>query len=177
MTIQIQKSVCAGLDVHKNNVYACVCCSVKDPKTNVDVLKLKSKKFRSNHTDLSEMCDWILEMTMKILKSQPHDPIDVYMESTGKYSTPVYNVCEEKKLIPHIVNPKHVRMITGQKTDQKDAAWIAELGINGLIRESYIPEYSRIFPNGAFEKPDDCHARGQNLFTSEATISVAFEIS
>ncbi|UNT92980.1 hypothetical protein [Allobaculum sp. Allo2] len=43
MTIQIQKSVCAGLDVHKNNVYAWVCCSVKDPKTNVDVLKLKSK--------------------------------------------------------------------------------------------------------------------------------------
>ncbi|OLU45769.1 hypothetical protein BO223_04070 [Faecalibaculum rodentium] len=39
----------------------------------------------------------------------------------------------------HIVNPKHVRTIAGQKTDQKDCAWIAELGTNGLLRESYIP--------------------------------------
>lgn len=30
-------------------------------------------------------------------------------------------------------------MIAGQKTDQKDAHWIAQPGIHGLLRESYIP--------------------------------------
>ena len=65
--------------------------------------------------------------------------IDVYIESTGKYSTPVFDVCEEMGLNLHIVNPKHVRTIAGQKTDQKDCAWIAELGTNGLLRGSYIP--------------------------------------
>lgn len=174
MAIRIKKSACVGLDVHKNNVWACVCA--QDSKENKDSLDFKTKKFHSNHTDLTEMCKWTKEMAEKILGEPLTAPIDVYMESTGKYSTPVYNVCEQNKMNPHIVNPKHVRTIAGQKTDQKDCAWIAELGINGLLRESYIPELairnarrlSRNRTNILHDKQDDVR-RIQNILT-EANI-------
>lgn len=135
------KPVCVGLDVHKNNVWACVC--TENP---TDTMHFKTRKFASNHSDLTSMCEWIRSTAAKALatgKAKPFDaqsPIDVYMESTGKYSTPVYNVCEEMGLNPYMVNPKHVKTIAGQKTDQKDCAWIAELGCRSLLRTSYIPD-------------------------------------
>lgn len=138
MSMRPRKSICVGLDVHKNNVWACVAFKNLDVKH--DELKFVTKKFNSNHTDLVDMCDWSRSVVPKQLLQSPEDlAIHVYMESTGKYSSPVYDVCEEMGMIPHIVNPKHVRMIDGQKKDQKDCAWIAELGSNGLLRESYIP--------------------------------------
>lgn len=133
MAVRNRKPVCVGLDVHRNNVWACV--TFKDPAKGKDGLVFVTKKFDSNHSDLASMCEWIYT-TLPDLEDRA---IDVYMESTGKYSTPVFDVCEEMGLKPHIVNPKHVRTIAGQKTDQKDCAWIAELGANGLLRESYIP--------------------------------------
>lgn len=125
MAVRNRKPVCVGLDVHRNNVWACV--TFKDPAKGKDGLVFVTKKFDSNHTDLASMCEWIYT-TLPDLEDRA---IDVYMESTGKYSTPVFDVCEEMGLKPHIVNPKHVRTIAGQKTDQKDCAWIAELGANG----------------------------------------------
>lgn len=138
------KPVCVGLDVHKNNVYACVCVphyEMKDGKLLRGKNKSKTQKFPSNYTDLCAMCNWIEETARKygVDVDELPDPIDVYMESTGKYSTPVFNVCEEKGLNPHIVNPKNVKMIAGQKTDVKDARWIATLGLQNNLRPSYIP--------------------------------------
>lgn len=139
MSMRPRKSICVGLDVHKNNVWACV--AFKNPDVKYDELKFVTKKFNSNHTDLVDMCDWARSVVPKQLVQSPEDlAIHVYMESTGKYSSPVYDVCEEMGMISHIVNPKHVRMIEGQKKDQKDCSWIAELGSNGLLRESYIPQ-------------------------------------
>lgn len=135
------KPVCVGLDVHKNNVYACVCVphyEMKDGKLLRGKNKSKTQKFPSNYTDLCAMCNWIEETARKygVDVDELPDPIDVYMESTGKYSTPVFNVCEEKGLNPHIVNPKNVKMIAGQKTDVKDARWIATLGLQNNLRPS-----------------------------------------
>lgn len=139
ISMRSRKLICVGLDVHKNNVWACV--AFKNPDVKYDELKFVTKKFNSNHTDLVEMCDWARSVVPQQLIHSPEDlAFHVYMESTGKYSSPVYDVCEEMGMIPHIVNPKHVRMIDGQKKDQKDCAWIAELGSNGLLRESYIPQ-------------------------------------
>lgn len=45
-----RKSICVGLDVHKNNVWACV--AFKNPDVKYDELKFVTKKFNSNHTDL-----------------------------------------------------------------------------------------------------------------------------
>ena len=60
------------------------------------------------------------------------------MESTGKYWIPLFNVLED---FVHVVvaNPKYVRAIKGQKTDDKDAMWIADLFKFDIVPSSYIP--------------------------------------
>ena len=38
-----------------------------------------------------------------------------------------------------VANPKYVRAIKGQKTDDKDSAWIADLFKFDIVPSSYIP--------------------------------------
>lgn len=60
------------------------------------------------------------------------------MESTGKYWIPVFNVLEDSCHVV-VANPKYVRAIKGQKTDDKDSAWIADLFKFDTVPSSYIP--------------------------------------
>lgn len=62
------------------------------------------------------------------------------MESTGKYYIPVYNALEGHISNVVVANPKWVKAIKGEKDDNKDAKWIADLFKFGIVRSSYIPE-------------------------------------
>jgi transposase len=42
-----------------------------------------------------------------------------------------------------LVNAKHIKHVTGRKTDVKDAQWIAELLQHGLLKASFIPELAQ----------------------------------
>ena len=61
------------------------------------------------------------------------------MESTGQYWRSVWNVLEDHipKLV--LVNPQHIKGLTGEKTDSKDSEWIANLLANGNLRGSFVP--------------------------------------
>jgi len=61
------------------------------------------------------------------------------MESTGKYWIPVFNVLEDSCHVI-VANPKYVRSIKGQKTDDKDSAWIVDLFKFDIVPSSYIPD-------------------------------------
>ena len=62
----------------------------------------------------------------------------VAMESTGVYWKPVWSALE--KHFPLILaNPYQVKSIPSEKTDPKDAEWIADLLAHGLIRPSFVP--------------------------------------
>ena len=61
------------------------------------------------------------------------------MESTGKYYVPVYNALEGYISNVVVANPKWVRCIKGEKDDNKDAKWIADLFKLGIVRSSFIP--------------------------------------
>ncbi len=61
------------------------------------------------------------------------------MESTGKYYVPVYNALEGHISNVVVANPKWVRCIKGEKDDNKDAKWIADLFKLGIVRSSFIP--------------------------------------
>lgn len=61
------------------------------------------------------------------------------MESTGKYYVPVYNALESFTSNVVVANPKWVKDIKGEKDDNRDAKWIADLFKMGLVRYSYIP--------------------------------------
>ena len=61
------------------------------------------------------------------------------MESTGKYYIPVYNALEGYISNVVVANPKWVAIIKGEKDDNKDAKWIADLFKLGIVRSSFIP--------------------------------------
>ena len=113
-----------GVDVHKNFIVAVICIS--------DSVKPRyiRKRFSTFNNQLIKFREWLIE----------NDCSNVCMESTGKYYIPVYNALEGH--ISNVVdaNPKWVKAIKGEKDDNKDAKWIADLFKFGIVRSSYIPE-------------------------------------
>lgn len=114
---------CAGMDVHKK--FVAVCIATTDFK---GVTTYKKKRFGTFNSDLKACRDWLLS----------HHCKEVCMESTGKYWIPIFNVLEDHVHVV-VANPKYVRAIKGQKTDDKDAMWIADLFKFDIVPSSYIP--------------------------------------
>lgn len=111
---------CAGLDVHKKTVVACV-------------LTPQGREVRTFSTvteELLALVDWLQERECRA----------VAMESTGVYWKPVYNLLEAAELEPIVVNAQHIKAVPGRKTDVRDAEWIADLLCHGLLRASFIPD-------------------------------------
>jgi len=115
---------CAGLDVHKKTVVACVLHSGRD-----GITRRETRTFGTMLSDLEKLRDW--------LKQESCDC--AAMEATGVYWKPVYNVLEEHLQVL-VVNAEHIKAVPGRKTDVKDAEWIADLVRHGLVRASFIPE-------------------------------------
>ena len=59
------------------------------------------------------------------------------MESTGKYWIPIYNILEPTCNIV-LAHPKYFKAIRGNKTDKKDAKWIADIFKHDLVAGSFI---------------------------------------
>jgi transposase len=114
---------CAGLDVHKDTVVACVRVAESSgmPKREV-------RTFATTTRALLELSDWLSE----------HGCTQVAMEATGVYWKPVWHVLEDSfELV--LANAAHIRNVPGRKTDVNDATWIADLLAHGLIRGSFVP--------------------------------------
>jgi transposase len=115
---------CAGLDVHKQTVVACVLHSGAD-----GVTRKETRSFSTMLPDLEKLRDWLLQAGCSCAA----------MEATGVYWKPVYNVLEGHLQVL-VVNAEHIKAVPGRKTDVKDAEWIADLVRHGLVRASFIPE-------------------------------------
>ena len=115
--------VCAGLDVHKDTVVACV--RRLDER---DRVRREVRTFGTTTPDLLELLDWLVECRVPIAA----------MESTGVYWKPIFNLLEGHAEVL-LVNPEHIRKVPGRKTDVKDCEWIAQLLQHGLLRASFVP--------------------------------------
>lgn len=120
--MDIKYPICCGVDVHKSFLVAVI---IKDAQPKPQYIK---KRFSTFNNDLIEFKKWLIS----------NDCLFLCMESTGKYWIPVYNILENKINVT-IANPKWVRAIKGEKDDNKDAKWIAELFRLSMVRGSYIP--------------------------------------
>ena len=121
--MQVVHVRCAGLDVHKASVVACVMITAGDGR-----VQRETRSFGTTTPDFLALGDW--------LKAQ--SVTHAAMESTGSYWKPVYNLLEgEMELL--VVNAQHMKAVPGRKTDVKDAEWIADLLRHGLLRGSFIP--------------------------------------
>lgn len=116
---------CAGLDVHKKTVVACV----RTPEVGRGTLQSKEiRTFGTSMRGLEALRAWLASFGVT----------DVAMESTGVYWRPVYAVLEaDFRLL--LVNARHVKHVPGRKTDVRDSEWIAQLLECGLLRGSFVP--------------------------------------
>jgi transposase len=64
----------------------------------------------------------------------------VAMESTGVYWIPLFLLLQEEGIEVCLVNAKHVKNVTGRKTDEGDAEWIQKLHRCGLLSASFQPD-------------------------------------
>lgn len=121
--MRVVHPVCAGMDVHKEDVKVCLVWRDSAGK-RCDELRTFSTMTRS----LSSMREWLESHGCKIIA----------IESTGNYWKPVFNILEGDFEVM-LVNPGHLKYVEGYKTDAKDARWLAELLEHGLLRASFIP--------------------------------------
>ena len=112
-----------GVDVHKTFIVAVICESEKGES------KYTKKRFSTFNKDLVKFREWLIANNCQ----------NVCMESTGKYYIPVYNALENYISNVVVANPKWVAVVKGEKDDEKDAKWIADLFKLGIVRPSFIP--------------------------------------
>ena len=124
MSFKIIRKNCCGLDVHKTWIYACI--GIADSHDRVEY---KQARFSSFTKGLNELCDWLAK----------YNCTDICMESTGKYWIPVFNILEKHNLWVTLSHPKYTKPQTGNKTDRKDAKWICDLYMCGMVKPSFIP--------------------------------------
>lgn len=114
---------CAGLDVHKDSVVACV--RVPDPAGGRQQV---IQTFGTTTGALLALREWLAGYGVTV----------VGMESTGVYWKPVYYVLEDA-VACQLFNARHLRNVPGRKTDVADAAWIGQLVEHGMVRPSFVP--------------------------------------
>jgi transposase len=115
---------CAGLDVHKKTVVACVLGGEAAGR-----VRKQTRTFGTMTRDLEGLSAWLAAEGVE----------QVALESTGVYWWPVYNILEESGHGVILVNPQHVKAVPGRKTDVRDSEWLADLLRHGLLRASFIP--------------------------------------
>ena len=121
--MEVIYSKACGVDVHKSFIVAVICDSSNQTP------KYLKKRFSAFNNSLIEFRNWLID----------NDCQNVCMESTGKYYIPVYNALEGFISNVVVANPKWVAVIKGEKDDNKDAKWIADLFKLGIVRSSFIP--------------------------------------
>lgn len=113
---------CAGLDVHKDTVVACVRIA-EGRKARREV-----RTFGTVTRELMALADWLAEENVS----------HVLMEATGVYWKPVWHILESGWTLI-LANAAHVKGVPGRKSDVKDAEWLADLLAHGLVRGSLVP--------------------------------------
>jgi hypothetical protein len=121
MEIQIQRG--CGLDVHQATIVACLLIVLADGK-----VKKQMRRSGTTTRELLALGDWL----------QGEGCTHVAMESTGVYWKPVYAILEGAFEII-VANAQRIKNVPGRKADVKDAEWIADLLLNGLLKASFVP--------------------------------------
>jgi transposase len=110
----------AGIDIGGEEVYVAV-----PPERDEDSVR----SFPTFTADLHRLVDW--------LKACHIDT--VAMESTGVYWIPLFEILEASGFQVYLVNARHLKNVSGRKTDVLDCQWIQQLHTYGLLSPSFRP--------------------------------------
>lgn len=88
------------------------------------------REFKSFTADLIELAQWLTHCGVKI----------VAMESTGVYWIALYELLQRRGFEVLLVNARHVKNVSGRKSDVLDCQWLQQLLSFGLLRGAFRPE-------------------------------------
>jgi transposase len=80
--------------------------------------------------ELERLADWLVQIGIQ----------SVAMESTGIYWIPLFEILEERGLEVLLVNARHVKNVSGRKTDVLDCQWLQQLHTYGLLAGAFRPQ-------------------------------------
>lgn len=87
------------------------------------------REFASFTVDLERLADWL----------QACGVDTVAMESTGVYWIALYELLDARGFTVLLVNARHVKNVSGRKSDVLDCQWLQQLMSYGLLRGAFRP--------------------------------------
>lgn len=87
------------------------------------------REFQSFTADLITLADWLDQCGIET----------VAMESTGVYWIPLYELLESRGFDVKLVDARHVKNVSGRKTDVLDCQWLQQLHTYGLLTGAFRP--------------------------------------
>ena len=121
--MDVQMKHACGLDVHQATVVACLLSVL-----NSGQVKKQIRTFGTTTRELQTLREWL----------QAQGCTQVAMESTGVYWKPIFTLLEGPLELT-VANAQQIKNVPGRKTDVKDAEWIADLLLHGLLKPSFVP--------------------------------------
>lgn len=110
----------AGIDIGSASHYVAV-----PPERDEEPVR----EFPSFTADLNALADWLEACGVDT----------VAMESTGVYWIPLYELLESRGFNVLLVNARHVKNVSGRKSDVLDCQWLQQLMRYGLLRGAFRP--------------------------------------
>lgn len=111
----------AGIDIGATQIFVAV-----PPDRDSEAVRC----FDTFTADLEKLADWLQACGIRTAA----------MESTGVYWIPLFQILEERKIEPVLVNAQHLNNVPGRKkTDVEDCQWIQHLHAVGLLHGSFRP--------------------------------------
>ena len=87
------------------------------------------REFPSFTVDLNSLADWLKACSVDT----------VAMESTGVYWIPLFELLESRGFTVLLVNARHVKNVSGRKSDVLDCQWLQQLMSYGLLSGAFRP--------------------------------------
>ena len=88
------------------------------------------REFASFTADLQRLADWLSACGVDT----------VAMESTGVYWIPLFELLDARGFTVLLVNARHVKNVSGRKSDVLDCQWLQQLMSYGLLRGAFRPD-------------------------------------
>jgi transposase len=119
--LSVIKPNAAGIDIGSQQHYVAV---------PVGRDEMSVRAFDSFTSDLQALSDWLKRCGIET----------VAMEATGVYWIPLYDLLAAQGFEVYLVNARHVKNVSGRKSDVKDCQWLQKLHSYGLLSRAFRPE-------------------------------------
>lgn len=118
--LQHINKMAAGIDIGSKSHFVAV------PEGCADVCV---REFQSFTADLHELANWLEACGITTIA----------MESTGVYWIPLFELLESRGFEVLLVDARHVKNVSGRKTDVLDCQWLQQLHTYGLLSGAFRP--------------------------------------